>query len=139
MAFAANGAKVHEDIIARVAGDEAEALGCVEPLHGTGITIAGILRSMLAGAGLARAAGEAHGQVHGHGQRRADQCGQVAHFRAGQQCQGLQHHRHYQQGAGQMLQLLPRAAVVQWHDRGQHQVEQAEQAQVHRVGLLQEG
>ncbi|MNT05171.1 hypothetical protein D3C72_1397810 [compost metagenome] len=94
---------------------------------------------MLVGACLARDAGKAHGQVHGHGQRRADQCGQVTHFRAGQQCQGLQHHGHHQQGTGQVLQLLPRAAVVQWHDRGQHQVEQTEQGKVDRVGLLQEG
>ena len=38
-----------------------------------------------------------------------------------------------------MLQLLSRAAMIQWHHRRQHQVEQAEQGQVDRVRLLQEG
>ena len=83
--------------------------------------------------------GEAGHQVQGDGQCGADQCRQVAHFRACQQGQCLQDHRHHQQGAGQVLQLLPRTAVIQWHDWGQQQVKQAEQGQIDRVGLLQEG
>ncbi|MNC81524.1 hypothetical protein D3C75_1346790 [compost metagenome] len=38
-----------------------------------------------------------------------------------------------------MLQLLPRTPVVKRHDRGEQQVEQAEQGQIDRLGLLQEG
>ncbi|MNI78881.1 hypothetical protein D3C73_1352960 [compost metagenome] len=77
--------------------------------------------------------------MQGHGQHRADQRSQVAHLGPSQQGQGLQDHGHHQQGAGQVLQLLAGAAVVQRHDRCQQQVEQAEQGQVDRLRLLQEG
>ena len=84
VALTADGSKVHEDVITRVAGDETKAFRCVEPFDGASITVAGILCRVLAAACLAWAACKAHGQMQGHGQCRADQGCQVAHFRAGQ-------------------------------------------------------
>ncbi|MNP20370.1 hypothetical protein D3C76_1129390 [compost metagenome] len=84
VALAADGPKVHENVITRVSGDKTKAFRCVEPFDGAGITVAGILCHVLTAACLARAAGKAHGQMQGHGQRRTHQGCQVAHFRAGQ-------------------------------------------------------
>lgn len=39
MAFATDGPEVDEDIVARIAGNKAEALDVVEPLDGPGIPI----------------------------------------------------------------------------------------------------
>ncbi|MNH27009.1 hypothetical protein D3C79_871000 [compost metagenome] len=130
---------MHEDIVTRIAGNESKAFRGVEPLHSAGIAHAGLQRRALAWPVFSGAAGQACGQVQNDGEACADQCRQVAHFGAGQQGQGLQDHGHHQQGAGQVLQLLAGAAVVQRHDRCQQQVEQAEQGQVDRLRLLQEG
>ena len=43
MTLTANGAKMHENIVAGIPGDEAEALGGVEPLYGASITISHIV------------------------------------------------------------------------------------------------
>src|SRR5436190_199251 len=41
--FTANGPEVNEDIVAGVAGNEAEAFGCVEPFDGAGIAVAHVV------------------------------------------------------------------------------------------------
>lgn len=138
VALAADGAKVHEDVIAGVAGDESKAFRRVEPFHGAGITLAGLQRSALA-ASLARAAGETGSQMQGSGEHSAGQCRQIAKLRAGQQGDGLQDNRQHQHETGSQLQLLAHAFVVQRQCRGEDQVEQAEQCQVHGFRLLQEG
>ncbi|MNG00365.1 hypothetical protein D3C84_832960 [compost metagenome] len=123
MAFATDGAEVHEDIVAHVAGNETEALGGVEPLHRAGFPIdAQVLR----GGGwviLAQLAVDA--QVQGYSQAKGGQAQQDCRLAAdqwqwGQQNQGLQHHGQYQQGGDQGLQLVAHALLAQaqqWCDK----------------------
>jgi hypothetical protein len=41
--LATNGPEMHENIIAGITGNKAEAFGCVEPLYGTGIAVAHVI------------------------------------------------------------------------------------------------
>ncbi|MNG14606.1 hypothetical protein D3C84_983730 [compost metagenome] len=107
MAFTANGAEVHEDVIPGVAGNEAEAFGCVEPLHGAGFAVGHVLEQRWCLSDLA----QVDGQVKGGGQdqgKEADQDGGVLandrQWREEDQC--LQDHRQDQQRGDQALQLV---------------------------------
>src|SRR5690606_32306344 len=55
-AGALDGTEMHEQVRAALRGDEAEALGVVEPLDGTGLTIRHVLLLETFGVGLARPA-----------------------------------------------------------------------------------
>ena len=145
MAFAADGAKVHEDIVAGIAGDEAKALGGIEPLDRTGLAVALGAAAFTGAVGktvaLAGFAAEVVGNVQQRGNSGAQQAEQD-HRLAGQgaergeDAQALQCHGGNQQGRAEALQQLAIALPMR-QLRCQQQVEQAQQGQVDGVGLLQ--
>ena len=141
MAFATNGSEVDEDIVARIAGNEAEALGGVEPLDGPGIPVGHVI---VLRRGRWRRAVEADGQVKNdgdHSNHQAEQDGRMApDFRHGrQEGEGLYDNSQHQQRTDQVLQLMTRAFVPVRDYRCERQVKKAEQGQVQGVVLFQVG
>src|SRR3990167_7232269 len=111
--FATNGPEMHENIIAGITGNKAEAFGGVEPLDGAGIAVAHVVAWRGGGR---RGFVEADSQVQENGDQcshQAEQDGRLTgddrHRR--EQRQGLQDDGQDQQGADQVLQLVTRTFV----------------------------
>ena len=138
MAFAADGAEVHEDILARVAGDETEALGGVEPLHGAGFAVdAGEGFDGNAGARFVEAGDPLQDDGAGQAQQRQHDGRLIAdEGQGGEQDQDLQDHGQHDQGGGEALQGR---GVFQVAARGEQEAGQTEQCQVDGIALLQVG
>ena len=93
--FTANGAEVHENIVARIAGDKAEAFRGVEPLNRASFAVAQVLRLGGAVAAAITVRTQVEPQVHGYGGSDGQQAEQGRWLAAnerqwGQQDQGLQ-------------------------------------------------
>ncbi len=65
MTLTANGSEMHKNIVAGIPGDEAEALGGVEPLYGASITISHVVALWRGRRGVRPV--EADAQVQGDG------------------------------------------------------------------------